>query len=201
MISGEALEKRIKEMCRLNGISVSDIERHFEWSPGLVSRWKSNSPSFDKVMSIADYFGISISTLVGDERNDKPPSNHSIEKITEATEDGKLTWAKLSNDNTFGSDVTDIIFRPKEFSNSSVYFCGNEEISYIFSILRDSIKPSGDKIRFQLVKVLYKKNTAEPFGDEQDLLYLLKFIDSGEYAKAVKIKADELEEKFLETLG
>ena len=45
------------------------------FSNGIISRWKTGEvvPSFDNLIKLADYFGVSIDYLVG--RTDKPEVN------------------------------------------------------------------------------------------------------------------------------
>lgn len=55
----------IRNLCKKNKISISKLENDLFLSPGLISRWNKNMPSLDKIIDIAEYFGISIDELIG----------------------------------------------------------------------------------------------------------------------------------------
>lgn len=60
----------VKELCRMNGISLSQLEREAGLSNGQLGKWKKSSPSVDKVSLLADYFDVSIDYLVGRKRHE-----------------------------------------------------------------------------------------------------------------------------------
>lgn len=55
----------IKELCRSKGLSVSALEKELGFSNKAIYRWDENSPSVEKVKSVADYFGVSIDYIYG----------------------------------------------------------------------------------------------------------------------------------------
>ena len=59
---------RVKELCDEHGISVPELERRCGIGTKTISKWKVSSPSVDKLERIADYFGISVDSIIG--RND-----------------------------------------------------------------------------------------------------------------------------------
>lgn len=57
---------RIKELCEKKGIPVSKLELDLNFSNGSVKKWdRACSPSADKVLKIANYFGVSVDYLLG----------------------------------------------------------------------------------------------------------------------------------------
>ncbi len=60
---------KIKELCRLNNISVNQLETELEFSRGSIYKWDVNIPSIEKVKTVADYFGVTIDYLYSDSRN------------------------------------------------------------------------------------------------------------------------------------
>ena len=54
---------KIKELCRLNNISVNQLETELEFSRGSIYKWDVNIPSIEKVKTVADYFGVTIDYL------------------------------------------------------------------------------------------------------------------------------------------
>lgn len=60
------LYTRIKELCEERGITMTKLQEELGLSSSLIRKWKTNtSPSIDKVMTIAQYFGVSIDYLMG----------------------------------------------------------------------------------------------------------------------------------------
>lgn len=55
---------RIKELCELNQITINKLERGAGITRGSIARWGTNLPSIDKIMKVADYFGVSTDFLL-----------------------------------------------------------------------------------------------------------------------------------------
>lgn len=64
-MSNEILLSNIRELCKKNNTNVANLEKIMGIGAGTISRWSKASPSFDKVMSIAKYFNVSIDYLSG----------------------------------------------------------------------------------------------------------------------------------------
>ena len=60
------LYDRIKALCAQKGISVRELEKQMGFSYGSVAKWKNHAPSFDKIVKIADFFGVPNEALTGD---------------------------------------------------------------------------------------------------------------------------------------
>ncbi len=57
----------IKMLCKRHGITVAELERKAGLSHSTIARWDRNAPSIDKVVAVADYFGLSVDELIGRE--------------------------------------------------------------------------------------------------------------------------------------
>ena len=55
---------RVKELCRLKGISQGRMEKEIGISNGASSKWKTSSPSLDILKKLSEYFGVSIDYLM-----------------------------------------------------------------------------------------------------------------------------------------
>lgn len=55
----------VKGLCRLNNMSLSQLEKELAFSKGQIGKWKKSAPSVDKITLVADYFDVSIDYLVG----------------------------------------------------------------------------------------------------------------------------------------
>lgn len=56
---------RIKELCKEHGITIAALQKELGLGNNAINRWDVNSPSVDKVMRVAEYFGVSIDYLMG----------------------------------------------------------------------------------------------------------------------------------------
>lgn len=59
--------KKISELCKEKGISVAKLERETGISNGTISRWGTSSPTVEKLEKVADYFGVTVDSLLGRE--------------------------------------------------------------------------------------------------------------------------------------
>lgn len=87
--------ERIKVLCKERGITVRELEKSLGFGNGTIGHWKKSKPKYDKILLVANYFGVSVKELLG-------------EKETPATDGDGL--AKM------------IIDLPSEFQESLVRF-------------------------------------------------------------------------------
>ena len=59
-----SLVNRIRELCREHGISIRKLEIALGFSPKSIVKWDDHTPSIEKVMAVADYFGITVDDLL-----------------------------------------------------------------------------------------------------------------------------------------
>lgn len=56
----------IKQLCDEQGITVAQLEKMLGWSRSIY-KWDTNRPNIDKVVAVANYFGVPIENLLGEE--------------------------------------------------------------------------------------------------------------------------------------
>lgn len=133
-MDNELLVQSIRNLCKSNNISISQLENELNFGAGLVSRWVKSSPSIDKIVDIADYFHVSLDEVVGYHNviNDK-----FLEKLIQQTEDKTIQWNKY-----LAEDSNNI---PKQYHENINYefisqqdaedfFFNHAEISYYVKI-------------------------------------------------------------------
>ena len=54
----------IKRLCSERGISLSELEKACGLGTRTLYRWDDCSPSVEKAKKVADYFGVSVDSLV-----------------------------------------------------------------------------------------------------------------------------------------
>ena len=57
------LLEKIKVLCSQRNITVSELERILEFGNGTMHKWGKSQPSADKVLKVAEYFGVSLDYL------------------------------------------------------------------------------------------------------------------------------------------
>lgn len=56
--------ERIRKLCKERNISIYRLEKELGFSSCSICKWKSSSPSVDKLRKVADYFQISVDYLL-----------------------------------------------------------------------------------------------------------------------------------------
>lgn len=59
------LYEKIIKLCSERGIKKTELERACGLSQNSINKWSTQSPSADKVLRIAEYFGVSVDYLLG----------------------------------------------------------------------------------------------------------------------------------------
>ena len=65
MIDSNIIYNNIKELCKKQGITITQFERILNFGEGSISKWRSSYPSIYRVFYVAKYFNVSIDYLVG----------------------------------------------------------------------------------------------------------------------------------------
>ena len=88
---------RIKLLCENRKISIKQLERDLGFGNGTIRRWDENMPSIARIASVADYFDVSISWLMGE-------SGTSDLLLLTALDNGLLTDGQLHQIANMGDD-------------------------------------------------------------------------------------------------
>ena len=55
--------EKIKDLCKRNNMSVAALEKAAKLGGGSISRWDTSMPSIDKVIRVAEVFGLTVNDL------------------------------------------------------------------------------------------------------------------------------------------
>lgn len=61
--------ENIKHLCEQQGINISRLERELGFGNATIRGWENSSPSVVKLKKVADYFGVTIESLITNERS------------------------------------------------------------------------------------------------------------------------------------
>lgn len=59
------LYERIKELCKIKRVSVSQLEKDLGFAKGSISKIDRHKPSADKIEKLSEYFGVQFNELTG----------------------------------------------------------------------------------------------------------------------------------------
>jgi transcriptional regulator with XRE-family HTH domain len=120
-MDNELLVKSIREICKSNNITPSQLEAELGFGAGLISRWTKSSPSLDKIVDIADYFNVSIDELIG--RNQKTSESNNFQfvySLIQMTKNGYVKWKNsclMCDINENYKTIIDIDYSIKNFND------------------------------------------------------------------------------------
>ena len=58
------LKERIKELCKINGVSMNKVESDLNFGKGYISKLGKSTPNASKIRQIADYFDVTVDYLI-----------------------------------------------------------------------------------------------------------------------------------------
>lgn len=110
------LYDRIKELCQEHNISISKLESTLEFGNSSIKKWgKTTSPSIDKIIKVATYFGVSVDYLLGKtdirnsvsdilDDNDIISFQRARQKMTEKDKQKMMQMLRISFDYAFNNE-------------------------------------------------------------------------------------------------
>lgn len=57
----------IARLCKERGISVARLERETGLGNATIRGWAASSPTVEKLKTVADYFGVTVDSLLSDQ--------------------------------------------------------------------------------------------------------------------------------------
>lgn len=81
----------IKELIKEKKITLNKLESELGLSQGSIRHWDDKPPAYDKLMKVADYFGITIDEIVGNKNQKNPKEVKLIEYYRISDDRGKST--------------------------------------------------------------------------------------------------------------
>ena len=56
--------ENVVSLCKKAGISIARLEIETGIGNGTIGRWKKSSPNVDNVKKVADFFGVTVDSLI-----------------------------------------------------------------------------------------------------------------------------------------
>ena len=138
-MNNDILLSKIRELCKKHNITVAYLEKKMRMGAGTISRWNKASPSFDKIISIAQYFKVSIDYLAGYDvdydasinldENTLKIIDYLLEMTTQV-EDNESFWHDYKADQKVEFLVSDLPSMNRDNEDMSKLLYANDEIGY-----------------------------------------------------------------------
>lgn len=142
-MDNKLLIENIRKLCQERKVSISQLERDLYMSPGLISRWAKNTPTLDRIMDIAEYFGVPLDAI-SPVNSTSPKSGKTINQLlaylyTQSTQ-SDLEWNVFDTNNpphglTFTHTHT---HTPENFFNSDRFYCNINNGYFFFAVEYDN---------------------------------------------------------------
>lgn len=55
----------VAKLCSERNITITELERRLGFGQGSIGKWKDSTPKVDKIIAIANYFGVSTDYIMG----------------------------------------------------------------------------------------------------------------------------------------
>lgn len=55
---------KVAQLCKQRGISIAKLEKEVGIGNGTIGRWEKSSPTVESIKKVADYFGVSVDSLI-----------------------------------------------------------------------------------------------------------------------------------------
>ncbi|CDN36892.1 helix-turn-helix domain-containing protein [Bacillus thuringiensis] len=132
----------IKELANKKGISLSDLAKELNMGENSLYKWKTQKPAIDKLQLVADYFNVSVDSLLGrtnkeywelTEKDEKDIQKKLEELIEDMSKSDTLAFSKdsepmseetrqllivsLENSLRLGKQMAKKKFTPKKYRN------------------------------------------------------------------------------------
>ena len=78
-----SLKVTIKSLGKSNGISMNKLESELGFAKGYISKLEKSTPNSAKLQKIADYFGVRLDSLMGNDSSNVHTTNNNIKVVDE----------------------------------------------------------------------------------------------------------------------
>lgn len=57
----------VLDLCQARGVSIAKLERELGFGNATVRGWATSSPTVEKLKAVADYFGVTVDSLLAEQ--------------------------------------------------------------------------------------------------------------------------------------
>ena len=140
-MDNKLLIENIRKLCQEHKVSISQLERDLYMSPGLISRWSKNTPTLDRIIDIAEYFGVSLDTIApvnSTSSNNGKTINQLLTFLYMQSTQADLEWNIFDINNPPYEATFPHTHTPENFFHSDSFYCNINNGYFFFAIEYDS---------------------------------------------------------------
>lgn len=92
--------KRIKMLCKQNGINITSLERELGFAKGSICKWKEHEPSYERIKMVADRFHVSVEYIKNGEDVKWNPKEQTMDytiSLSEEEQDLLMEYRKADD--------------------------------------------------------------------------------------------------------
>ena len=78
-----SIYEKIRLLAKEKKISIAELERTLNFGNSTIRKWEHQSPSVDRLQKVADYFNVSISTLINENNIHYSKEQEWIEELSQ----------------------------------------------------------------------------------------------------------------------
>lgn len=107
---GALMVDKIRHLCKEQGKSLFSLEKECGLGNGTINKWDRNSPSVDKVKTVADALGVPVAYLIGEQEKKSAPTDGDglsemakqimdcVGRMSEREQEAFLAWLRASQE-------------------------------------------------------------------------------------------------------
>lgn len=125
-MNNQVLVNNIKKLCKDRNVSISTLEKDLFMSPGLISRWTKTTPALDRVVEIANYFHVSVDSLVDTMKEaayNNPKLKQLLYMLYSKSDSEDLTWSVFYRCHADGNKNTKFLLSLANRHNIDCFYC------------------------------------------------------------------------------
>jgi transcriptional regulator with XRE-family HTH domain len=162
-MDNELIVNSIKKLCDKNNIPIGQFEKEAGLSKGLISKWKEKTPSLDKIISIADYFNVSVDEVIGRNINieEDLPQYDIVLSLMNLTQNETLKWQKMKYKDNYKINDMDYEDAFEIYEDNVEIYETEYEGSYIF-IVAQYVQETGKIYSLDITLFIQADNNSNP---------------------------------------
>ena len=196
-MNNQLLVNNIMKLCKDRNVSISTLEKDLFMSPGLISRWAKTTPTLDRVVEIANYFHVSVDSLVDTTKEsayNNPKLKQLLSILYSKSDSEDLTWLVFDPNHAENNKNTKFLLSLANRNNIDCFYCKFLDGIFILTIQYGTVE---DK-KISLYAVADSNSSPELLCDKGEPLFKLCNFLLKRYSKDLNtIKTNNFIDKFI----
>jgi len=167
---------RIRALCQKNGMSITKLEVALGYGNGSISKAGTNAMRSDRLMAIADYFGVTMEYLMTGKEETFDEASDRLE-----TDAGYLFYLLKDMGYTFDSDADGHVI--ESFDKRRKYTLSGDQYEALSNLIENSGKAIISKFVFEQTKSEAVRESPKQSDQERELLRRFVLLDQNDRDK------------------